>query len=1219
MHRIKKAEKSDFEIDKNKNEIKNDYNPKSPQEKKEQFVSEKDTNKNRKLKLANRPHSNYLPKYKNNINTKTSKINNLFAIGYSNNPLELNNQKLNQQFNMIEKEINTNETIINKNTNEINLIKEFNSQNEINVKEQKQNMEYNKISDYFTYPIKRNKRKLIGAKSAKNKHIYNNQLNRYLTPKYSFFQKNKKMISTEKTTSIRCASPSTANNTISNKNNSISTNYFFCNSVIANNITNNLIKHNKSNEKNIDGNILIPDNSGGNKNMKMTAIEYQLNQILAKKEKQLKVKNSYLSPKHESFNFEELYSNYTKKLEESSIKDSLINYTYADIKKEYNNNEITSINRVLANINYNYYKSTKADTHINAKHNYFNTSLNLFSTEYKNRNNNKINNPIIKYSFFNKIMNNITRKVNFVNPNTKKELELSIRANNGEIFTKSKNNCNINNDFISYGYELTPQNILKMKEINNKGVKNTKENKKNNNKQKMKKARRSISSFILSQKNNYLNNKKNPDPYKCNKIEESKNLSAVGEKLNIINGIKNYNDKTFDLLDLNSASNNTPHYIDSSLNIECLGESAFRNKLNWNLISKADKKKGRMLWKKISKVKKTKKINKKYHFYNKNRIAQSVLNKIGYKYIDFSQRAGSGEYSDLEKNSNYYSINRFNDEEYGSKAKLYFNNKSNIINREGQKRLLSAKIGKNNLNKKKQLNNNDIYSKIFNYSKISENEIEKRANDEENEEEKLDKNKENENENEKNDEDIKSNYQNQSKISDKFIKNKNINQNLKKNKKRDKNIIAKHKYNYNKEKNKINHPVGISNQIHNSITTIEIKPQENNTEIIKTKEENKSINYNNFKINITWDDIFLNYSKIFSKNNQSLNTENNNNKIINDLNTSISNEEKIYNLSYEYDDEKIIDTFQQKIIEIEYERNNRPEVIFQKMAKKYQVEYKEDEKLNQYYDDLFSKFGKESDKKELIDITFFGINLKITKKIQKIFYFKFMNYIKEENRKKRNQVKMNLRLKALLNKYDKTKNDDKINNKSYKKYKKSKSQLIRKDKNLLFLKSKKAKATPSPKKIVEKKDNNEYQKNFLWGVKIDSIKEVEKKKEEILLRLKDDIKHKIKEGIISHSEMDNFMIFQKKINQLQLNEINNRIYLKELEQSINAFEEELKINEEKKKNERRINNFIDSMNYDLHRGYEIKKFLEKTFSHAIDLKKINYLNILSPVRKNAIQ
>ena len=1213
MHKIKKAEKSDFEIDKNKKEIKNDYNPKSPQEKKDQFLSQKDTNKNRKLKLANRPHSNYLPKHKNNINTKTSKINNLVAIGYSNNPLELNNQKLNQKFYVIEKEINTNETIINKNSNEINLIKEFNSQNEINTKEQKQNMEYNKILDFFTCPIKRNKRKLIEVKSAKNKHIYNNQINRYLTPKYSVFQKNKKIISTEKTTSIRCASPSTANNTISNKNNSNSTNYFFCNSVIANNITNNLIKHIKGNEKNIDGNILMPDNSGGNKNMKMTAIEYQLNQILAKKEKQLKGKNSYLSPKHESFNFEELYSNYTKKLEESSIKDSLINYTYADIKKEYNNNEITSINRVLANLNYNYYKSTIADTHINAKHNYFNTSLNLFSTKYKNRNNNKINNPIIKYSFFNKIMNNITRKVNFVNPNTKKELELSIRANNGEIFSKSKNNCNNNNDFISYGYELTPQNILKMKEINNKGVQKTKENKKNNNTQKMKKERRSISSFILSQKNNYLNYKKIPDPYKYNKIEESKNKSKVGEKLNIINGIENYNDKTFDLLDLNSASNNTPHYIDSSLNIECLGESAFRNKLNWNLISRADKKKGRILWKKISKVKKTKKINKKYHFYNKNRKDQS---KIGYKYIDFSQRTGSGEYTDLEKNRNYYSINRFNDnndEDFGSKAKLYFNNKSNIINREEQKRLLSAKIGKNNLNKKKQLNNNDIYSKILNYSKISEDEIEKGTNDQENEEEKLDKNKENENE--KNDEDQKNNYQNQSKLNDKYIKNNNINQNLKKNKKIDKNIIAKHNYNYNKEKNKINHPLGVGNQIHNSITTIEMKPQDN-TEIIKTKKENKSIDYNDFIINITWDDIFLNFSKIFSKSNQSLNTENNSNNIINDLNTSISNEERVYNLSYEYDDDKIIDTFQQKIIEIEYERNNKPEVIFKKMAKKYQVEYKEDEKLNQYYEDLFNKFGKESDKKELVDITFFGINLKITKKIQAIFYRKFMNYIKEENRKKRNQANMILRLNELLNKYVKTKKDGKINNKFYKK---CKSQLIRKDKNLLFLKSKKVKDTPSPKKIVGKKDNNEYQNNFLWGVKVNSMKEVEKKKEEILLRLKDDTKHKIKEGIISKSEMDNFLIFQKKINELQLNEINNRIYLKKLEQSIIAFEEELKINEEKKKNERRINNFIDSMNFDLLRGYEIKKFLEKTFSHAIDLKKINYLNILSPVRKNAIQ
>ena len=389
----------------------------------------------------------------------------------------------------------------------------------------------------------------------------------------------------------------------------------------------------------------------------------------------------------------------------------------------------------------------------------------------------------------------------------------------------------------------------------------------------------------------------------------------------------------------------------------------------------------------------------------------------------------------------------------------------------------------------------------------------------------------------------------------------------------------------------------------------------------RKKREKKNINKKNYFINISWDDIFLNHSNIFSKKYHSLIIENK--KIRTDFNPSLYNKTKIYNLSNEYDDDIIIDTFQQKIIEMECEKNNRPEVILQKMAKKCQAEYKEDEKMAKYYDSLFNKFEKEpkqSNNNELIDITLFGINFKITKKAQKNFHQKFMNYVKIENKRKRAQASLMLRLTELLNKFSKNKDEiqNKLDNKSDKSNKKIKNQEIKKN-ELLFLKPKKINPTPLPQKIVEKKEESDFQKNYVWGVKIDSVKEVEKKKEEILLRLKHDIKYKIKEGIISKSEMDNFLDFQKKINGLQLNVINNRIYLNQLEQGINAFEEELKINEEQKKNERRINAFVDSMNRDLHKRYEIQQFLEKTFSHAIDFKKTNYLNKLSPVRTKVIK
>ena len=80
--------------------------------------------------------------------------------------------------------------------------------------------------------------------------------------------------------------------------------------------------------------------------------------------------------------------------------------------------------------------------------------------------------------------------------------------------------------------------------------------------------------------------------------------------------------------------------------------------------------------------------------------------------------------------------------------------------------------------------------------------------------------------------------------------------------------------------------------------------------------------------------------------------------------------------------------------------------------------------------------------------------------------------------------------------------------------------------------------------------------------------------------------------------------------------INNRVYIKQLEEGFNSFEEELKSHEEKKRNERRINSFVDSMNFDLYRRDELKKAIEKYFCHPVDFKNKNFVNKLSPIGKD---
>ena len=94
---------------------------------------------------------------------------------------------------------------------------------------------------------------------------------------------------------IRCVSPSTANNSnLNTNNNSFSSHFIFGNSFIINNIPKN-VKNNINNAQdnafiNLNDNIVL-NNNKEDISKKMTFIEYQLNQLLSKKEKQNKNKN----------------------------------------------------------------------------------------------------------------------------------------------------------------------------------------------------------------------------------------------------------------------------------------------------------------------------------------------------------------------------------------------------------------------------------------------------------------------------------------------------------------------------------------------------------------------------------------------------------------------------------------------------------------------------------------------------------------------------------------------------------------------------------------------------------------------------------------------------------------------------------------------------------------------------------------------------------------
>ena len=70
--------------------------------------------------------------------------------------------------------------------------------------------------------------------------------------------------------------------------------------------------------------------------------------------------------------------------------------------------------------------------------------------------------------------------------------------------------------------------------------------------------------------------------------------------------------------------------------------------------------------------------------------------------------------------------------------------------------------------------------------------------------------------------------------------------------------------------------------------------------------------------------------------------------------------------------------------------------------------------------------------------------------------------------------------------------------------------------------------------------------------------------------------------------MDNFLTFQKRLNAYQINPNQNKKIIKILEQELITFQEELKIREQKKREEKRLNNFINEMNYDIKRKIDFK-------------------------------
>ena len=87
------------------------------------------------------------------------------------------------------------------------------------------------------------------------------------------------------------------------------------------------------------------------------------------------------------------------------------------------------------------------------------------------------------------------------------------------------------------------------------------------------------------------------------------------------------------------------------------------------------------------------------------------------------------------------------------------------------------------------------------------------------------------------------------------------------------------------------------------------------------------------------------------------------------------------------------------------------------------------------------------------------------------------------------------------------------------------------------------------------------------------------------------------------------------MNSYRIDLSHSKHFIKLLEQEFTSFEEELKIKEQKKKEEKRINNFFNNMNYDIEKNYYIKKAQKKLFGDFFDFNEKFNINILSPSKE----
>ena len=802
-----------------------------------------------------------------------------------------------------------------------------------------------------------------------------------------------------------------------------------------------------------------------------TKINRNLNDIKKEKIIVLQFKNKFDQNSLGSSNAIYLH-NLFKEKNEKKIKKSFsnndLNYIKYINKKKIRFNHLRNIKRknisymssnAISNDLINNYENFMITPHLNEKGKKLD-DIPLKKRITKNKNK-------LKYYSFNDIINGLTRNINIVNTSTSKELHLKLLRKIDELVK-----------FPSLSSIKQEENI-----DSDKNIKTYSSNNKMN--KKIEKIDIEKDRYLLSDNNNNIKEFLDQTNTKINSVQKSdakKNLFLNQEEDEI--------DKA-DLIE----------------DLKFLGNT---NKLNWNLISEDDKKRGVETWKKIINLKKDVgincQLNKEDLQINMKKIPKIKTPKESIKHIVFMSE---------EKKSNDHPRKTIILKLRKRYEPIKLNNSSFIKANSTFK--IGTKINFNNSNKSN--NNKDKFNKILS-DKIKPILSEKN---------------------------IKSRYS--------YIKtNYKIINNLKKNE--------------------------IKNN--NEIKSENIKQQKNIEDLILDRDSNLDIISEEGKSNknnsINKDDG--SYHEI---NEEDEEYKTDNKEILNELKLNLKSNELLSNKNFV---EKIIQnyTIKEKLIS----EDNKEEPVENSSEK---IKSEED-----------NKEQKEEEKKD--DIENNENNNKIKEEKEK----------KEEEQIEKNQ--------------NDTDEDDLEERK--RRYEKSKKLYLAEKYNreLLLKKLKKEKIKPRQKKLSlyelvkelsNSKNSNDIShlnnvKKRKYFINIKSVQDINKRKMEILLRLKHDLEYKLITGIIKSVEKLNFKEFVKKINSTTIDSLDEQSlneYLDKLEEYFSSFENDIINIEKMKRNEERINAFkqklIDNMNY----NEQIRENKSRIVGNAIDFNSINHINELS--------